>query len=587
MPTDLVLKPISDLLAEKTFFIPAYQRGYRWTERQVTELLDDVWEFLALADAGKSAFYCLQPIVVKRRAIGGGWELVDGQQRLTTIHLVLTYLRNLMAALGQSSFELAFETRKGSEAFLRDIDLKRADENIDYHHICRAYATIDAWFKSRPPAHQMRMLQAFLNDDTVGKNVKVIWYELDRDDAAIHAFTRLNVGKIPLTNSELVRALFLRTGNFQGRESLHQLRIAQEWDGIEKVLQSDTFWFYMHAGENTPHNRIEVLFDLHAARRGRPSDPADPYSTFHFFNEQFQQAGHSAEDEWLQVKQSFMTLEEWFNDRVLYHLVGFLINEGEGVQQLLELAQGAAKSAFQARLRILIAHKLGIRIEMLDSQATHSAIQEHLADLDYERDRRKIRAVLLLFNIATLLANPTSNLRFPFDAFKKQRWDIEHVKSVASKRPGKSDAQRLWLQGAANYFAGDPEAAELHERIVGLSAETNIAATSFDPLYDEILQHVGEIPDAEVDNSVGNLTLLDQRTNRAYGNAIFPVKRSWILGLDEEGTFVPLCTRNVFLKCYSRHIGNMMFWQPADARNYEAEIGRVLTNFFTGAEGMR
>src|SRR5687768_15376702 len=136
MPTDLSLKPVSDLLAEKCFFIPAYQRGYRWTERQVTELLDDVWEFLGLADAGTSAFYCLQPVVVKRRVDAEGWELVDGQQRLTTIHLVLTYLRNLMVALGQSSFELVFETRKGSEAFLRNIDLARADENIDYHHIC-------------------------------------------------------------------------------------------------------------------------------------------------------------------------------------------------------------------------------------------------------------------------------------------------------------------------------------------------------------------------------------------------------------------------------------------------------------------
>jgi hypothetical protein len=53
---------------------------------------------------------------------------------------------------------------------------------------------VEEWFKVRPPAHQMRMLQAFLNDDKVGKNVKVIWYELGEDDDAIAAFTRLNVG---------------------------------------------------------------------------------------------------------------------------------------------------------------------------------------------------------------------------------------------------------------------------------------------------------------------------------------------------------------------------------------------------------
>ena len=39
------LKTINDLL-EYNFFIPSYQRGYRWTERQVKDLLDDIWEFM-------------------------------------------------------------------------------------------------------------------------------------------------------------------------------------------------------------------------------------------------------------------------------------------------------------------------------------------------------------------------------------------------------------------------------------------------------------------------------------------------------------------------------------------------------------
>ncbi|WP_277750537.1 DUF262 domain-containing protein [Vibrio cholerae] len=68
---NLVLKPISELLDE-SFFIPAYQRGYRWTKRQVTELLDDIKEFQKQSEEGpKSAFYCLQPIVVKNMVIHG------------------------------------------------------------------------------------------------------------------------------------------------------------------------------------------------------------------------------------------------------------------------------------------------------------------------------------------------------------------------------------------------------------------------------------------------------------------------------------------------------------------------------------
>ena len=89
------LKPISDLLIE-SFYIPAYQRGSRWTKRQVVELLDDIWDFQSQPEAGSNTFYCLQSIVVKYRDEAEDWELVDGQQRLTTIHLILNYLAELM-----------------------------------------------------------------------------------------------------------------------------------------------------------------------------------------------------------------------------------------------------------------------------------------------------------------------------------------------------------------------------------------------------------------------------------------------------------------------------------------------------------
>ena len=49
-------------LCNKNFFIPDYQRGYRWGTRQVEQLLDDLCAFF---DRGKGQFYCLQPIVVK------------------------------------------------------------------------------------------------------------------------------------------------------------------------------------------------------------------------------------------------------------------------------------------------------------------------------------------------------------------------------------------------------------------------------------------------------------------------------------------------------------------------------------------
>ncbi|HGF7372278.1 TPA: DUF262 domain-containing protein, partial [Vibrio cholerae] len=88
---ELELKPINDLL-DLSFFIPAYQRGYRWSKRQVTELLNDVYEFCLNKNKTEQDFYCLQPVVVKAR--GDQWELVDGQQRLTTILIILGYFNS-------------------------------------------------------------------------------------------------------------------------------------------------------------------------------------------------------------------------------------------------------------------------------------------------------------------------------------------------------------------------------------------------------------------------------------------------------------------------------------------------------------
>src|SRR5574337_1541958 len=90
-PNELELRSVDQLLNE-SFFVPAYQRGYRWTSRQVMELLDDVFAFVKEKRQSNDEFYCLQPVVVAHRE--KHWELIDGQQRLTTIFLILSYFNS-------------------------------------------------------------------------------------------------------------------------------------------------------------------------------------------------------------------------------------------------------------------------------------------------------------------------------------------------------------------------------------------------------------------------------------------------------------------------------------------------------------
>ena len=599
LDTNLCLRPISDLLSER-FFIPAYQRGYRWTPRQVTDLLNDLLAFRKESDARpKTAFYCLQPVVVMKRDTGE-WEVIDGQQRLTTLLLILTCLKPIGDAFGRGRFTINYDTRDGSREFLANIDPARAQENIDYYHIANAYATITDWFtkhKDYPPS----LLQCITDPDVIGKNVKVIWYELPRETNPVEVFIRLNMGKIPLTNAELIRALFLKSSNFESDTSdAKRLQIAQEWDLIEKALQSDDFWYFIHEGDEVYPTRIEYLFKLmNAERQNRCDQTDDPLWTFVQFASHFEEDVRQTPDKWDDVKTNYMTCEEWFSDRILYHLSGFLITQGTTVTELKRLASAqVSKSEFRCELKDLIYLSIfhGEPPPNGDQATLRNTIQEELADLTYgtEEARKSIRAVLLLFNIATLLQNPTSTLRFPFDSYKKDDWDIEHIKSVKSDKPERIDDQKTWLKNVLQYWTGkdEPDAPvedanapqDLINQVKLALGRAHFDTAEFNRLYEPILQHFGEGKDSETDNGLANLALLDAGTNRSYKNAVFPIKRRRIIALDKSATFIPLCTTNAFLKYYSTRIDNMMFWSEEDRKDYFNAIRDTLTVFFTTDE---
>ena len=600
---NLTLKPITELL-DDDFHIPAYQRGYRWTTRQVKDLLDDISSFQIESDGKKKeTFYCLQPIVVARRD-DGQWELVDGQQRLTTLFLILTYLKPLVEVLGKSPYSLEYETRKNSATFLEHVDLARAEENIDYYHICEAYKTIKKWFEDKDGTRKLLLLQCILNSDDDGRNVKVIWYELPDDQPPVDAFVRLNMGKIPLTNAELIRALFLKSRNFEENEiHLKQLQIAQEWDAIEKAMQNDGFWYFLYGGKTAYPTRIEYLFELITADIDM-SDllEDDPYRTFIAYSRGFQETAALPDGmrdqhitrvaaEWRKVKQYFMTCEEWFRDRTLYHLVGYLITHGVSLCDIRVMSLACGKSSFQQKLK----HQMFVDmfdcdpVDYVDETDRQQMISEALGEFNYANDRAKVRSVLLLFNISTLLENCGSELRFPFDSYKKEEWDIEHIRSVKSDKPGRVDAQRQWLQAVVAFLTGtdDPELqpevpceeGELRDRIIKVLSKP-FGATTFDELYEDVLGKYGESDSGDVDHGIQNLALLDAGTNRGYKNAIFPIKRRHILALDKAGTFAPLCTTNVFLKYYSTKLGNMMSWTKTDREDYFNAMVGTLTIFF-------
>lgn len=604
-------------LLRMNFFIPGYQRGYRWTEQQVNDLLNDIKEF----KSENNSWYCLQPLVVMKNK-DEKWEVIDGQQRLTTIYLIL-------ACLGVTDkYTIEYEIRKGSKGFLENISEKAEDEakgNIDFFYMHKAYETINNFFEEKKNQEDFK--------DKLLNNVKFIWYEIDKGENPVTVFTRLNMGKIPLTNAELIKALFLNRSNFGAGEGknetlrLRQQEIASEWDTIEYTLQNDEFWLFLNQPGDKRPTRIDFIFDLICEQDALVSENkkdlqndigTDEYRTFRYFSNYF---GFDVSDKliacWKEVKKYFRIFSEWYNDLELYHYVGYLIEQGETVDSLVkEWGSKKTREEFITGIKGKIKESLKNCLDLNKEYETQG------------NPKTQCRPLLLLHNIQTVInqnkqmENSKYGLatfyKFPFHLFKLEKWDVEHIDSNTENDLSDIKEQKEWLKCVLVMF---PEKTEdkkdsndknkdLREEIKMFIKEiensknnegtvnTDNEKTGFEGLKEKIISQVhsqNRLSDAEK-NMVWNFTLLDAHTNRSYGNSIFPVKRRVIIGKDQgilyevdenlevkETTgkiaFIPLVTKNVFLKYYNPNVNNLKEWTKEDAESYKNNILETLKEF--------
>lgn len=123
MNTEIILDTKLVGNVQGVFYVPSYQRGYRWGKEEVTRLLEDIY-----TNGNKT--YCLQPVVVRKD--GNRYELIDGQQRLTTLFILLQYIKREYKPKISLKYELIYETRESSAKYLNDIDETLANSNIDF-----------------------------------------------------------------------------------------------------------------------------------------------------------------------------------------------------------------------------------------------------------------------------------------------------------------------------------------------------------------------------------------------------------------------------------------------------------------------
>jgi len=381
--------------------------------------------------------------------------------------------------------------------------------------------------------------------------------------------------------------LFLRNINSNELDSqLALYEIANDWNNLESKLQKDEFWYFLYNPNNPIKyaNRLEYIFDLYCER----TKDSEEYHTFFKINSNF-----NAEDSikerlhiWRNFKSYFSKIEGWFIDIKFYHYIGFLISIGYSIIDITEFSEGKNKDEF-------------LKVLQKTVKSLINCTEDELRDLKY--NNKLIFRVLLLFNILTVASDKKSNYRFPFNLFKSQQWDIEHIRSRNNKELNKPEEWKVWIKDIVEYFTSKDIDQIFIDDLTNLSIEEHfclkdldkdvqeelikmIVAYKEDTIQKSVLQlsfsflrkYFKEDKDDLDKDSIGNLSLLDSYTNRSYGNAFYTLKRLRIQENGKYGLFTPVCTINAFMKVYSRKLDNLNFWSTEDAENYTTEIINVL-----------
>lgn len=510
------LKSVNELLGMK-FHIPSYQRGYRWTYLQIENLLNDIWEFCKGVDGD---FYCLQPLVVKewkkdgllakikqaesiekvKNLLKKEWTVIDGQQRLTTIYLILK-------ALGKDEYPYLEYER---ESYIKKCDESNMvdNSNIEIYHLTNAKQFIDKWIHLEKrsinekewinPQNVKIDINVFC--DKILQQTKFIFYNIgDVSEEQEHdIFNNLNSGKIALTNAELIKALFLNKVGKQdiAHREVEQRLLADEFDQIERALRQDDFWYFLAGNTKRPSSCINLLFDLmlDASEQKEKYRVDEPFRTFFYFNDLIN--GNGSADSyteskiiWEDVRKVFHIMEGWFNDTVTYNLIGYH-RAANGGKTLCEIYKKFCEEKSKSEFKNWLVDECKNLIDYPDG----------FMQLRYDINKDKVFNLLLLFNIATLNERPQEAIRFSFANLHAYKWDVEHI-SPQNPKDIKGITNELEAGNVNGIFT------DLLEKIKN---EEN---------YDKDLEKFFAIDDELM--AIGNLTLLIAHDNRGIGNGFF------------------------------------------------------------------
>ena len=646
---ELTLKKVGDICDDKNnFYIASYQRGYRWGKDEVNALLEDIYEVYVQGD--KSPQYCLQPLVVKKRdnamltkklgeldesgivensqEIGQAcYELLDGQQRLTTLWLILNTLNE--GAPSGPMYSVYYELAR----------------QVDKNFIEKGKDTIKDWlgcheeFNAEAEKYKSKRNEIYLDwiedkrrnyKNIILENLYFIWYEvkdgkvkenellLEDEQSADHGqseklFRKINKGKIELTNAELFKAMLLNDENARTEEEHRELeQISFEWDKIEQSLRNDDFWYFVSNDKSEERTRIDYILEVYARGKDDKEEfevtkgkddkeefevTKDRYS-FLVVQKKLKKEANGFDGirkVWRDIVHVHDKLYSWYQDNELYHNIGFLVacegrRRSAAAEIIVDLYR-ATKDKDKDEVKRYVKDKIQTIFAEIAKHISGGEKKDNndlngfdVGNITYDINKKDLRAFLLYSNIYPII-KVIQKYEAELKSIKEEKSESEKKKRI--KMLNETHIERFPFK---KYYQIDWDIEHINPQtpITESEAKEKLAVDGSDfeiykKEYEKYIQNKSSIEENSNEiNAVSNLVLLDSTTNRQYHNAIFGFKRHCIIQRDKSGKYILPQTRRVFLK-YDNLNPTWIEWTKQDQDAYMEELIAMI-KFVQGKE---
>ncbi len=575
--------------AEKVaFLIPAYQRGYKWGSSGGNSQIEVLLRDLFSAFKTKRKRFYLQFITLKEN--NNELEVIDGQQRITTITILFSVL-NLFEEFTDGNFiddKLYYQVRHNfvKKFIYQNVQLllKPKDWN-DFLEINTDdifdIDNQDVYFLFNAFRKVYEFIQHMIPDDRRGfgqylsQNVYLIVNYLDKDLNSEKIFINVNKG-VKLKDEDLVKGLLITKIPLDQKEKHYRIteteineirsNIGRQWDEISNwSCRDDIRNFYR------VNNQDKGLGWIIRLTFSEANTIDDQYPLFTFVDDTCR-AKNSAEEVFEKIRETMLTLNDWFHDFEIYNLLGYILHSRESLSILQIWSELITLKTKAEVLKLL---KTRCRNILPTDKITGK-----LEELNYEDHRAKLFNLFLMLDVSkTLPIERYSVSKYDFNQITSDNWSIEHIfpqnlkdfKSLKNLTKEDLIIIKELIKGASEDMSLVQEdqrlgVSALLLKIMNSKAECEITSEERITL-EFLLKYKGGIL-----HKLGNLALLKQGMNSSLSNHFFDEKRKILVRKVSNGEFVPFHTYDVFSKLIIQSDTSLHVWSEADIQKHQDYI---------------